>query len=77
MKAAILSIGDELILGQTQDTNARWLAGRLADRGVPCVQFRVVPDDLAARNAACGAKNRLMTTAGMQAGRKNAWRGRS
>ena len=52
MKAAILSIGDELILGQTQDTNARWLAGRLADRGVPCVQFRVVPDDLAAQAAA-------------------------
>ena len=52
MKAAILSIGDELMLGQTQDTNARWLAGRLADRGVPCVQFRVVPDDLAAQAAA-------------------------
>jgi nicotinamide-nucleotide amidase len=52
MKAAILSIGDELILGQTQDTNARWLGARLADRGVPCVQFRVVPDDLAAQAAA-------------------------
>ncbi len=52
MKAAILSIGDELMLGQTQDTNARWLAGRLADRGVPCVQFRVVPDDLTAQAAA-------------------------
>ena len=52
MKAAILSIGDELMLGQTQDTNARWLAGRLADRGVPCVQFRVVPDDLPAQAAA-------------------------
>jgi len=52
MKAAILSIGDELILGQTQDTNARWLGARLADRGVPCVQFRVVPDDLAAQSAA-------------------------
>ena len=52
MKAAILSIGDELMLGQTRDTNARWLAGRLADRGVPCVQFRVVPDDLAAQAAA-------------------------
>ncbi|NBV64428.1 MAG: competence/damage-inducible protein A, partial [Planctomycetes bacterium] len=27
-------------------------AARLADRGVPCVQFRVVPDDLAAQAAA-------------------------
>ena len=52
MKAAILSIGDELTLGQTQDTNARWLATQLAARGVRCVQFRVVPDDVAAQEAA-------------------------
>ena len=52
MKAALLSIGDELALGQTQDTNARWLAGRLADRGVRCVQFRLVPDDLEAQRSA-------------------------
>ena len=49
MKACILSIGDELVLGQTQDTNARWLAGRLAEAGVACAQFRVVPDDLQAQ----------------------------
>ena len=52
MNAAILSIGDELTLGQTQDTNARWLAGRLADRGVRCVQFRVVPDCVTAQETA-------------------------
>lgn len=52
MKAALLSIGDELALGQTQDTNARWLAARLADRGVRCVQFRLVPDDLDAQRDA-------------------------
>ncbi|MFM1831338.1 MAG: hypothetical protein RLZZ558_1678 [Planctomycetota bacterium] len=45
MRAAILSIGDELALGQTLDTNARWLAQQLTDHGVPCVQFRLVPDD--------------------------------
>lgn len=55
MNAAILSIGDELALGQTQDTNARWLAGRLADHGVRCVEFRTVPDDLAAQAAALRA----------------------
>jgi nicotinamide-nucleotide amidase len=49
MNAAILSIGDELTLGQTQDTNSRWLAGRLADRGVRCVEFRTVPDELSAQ----------------------------
>ncbi len=52
MKAAILSIGDELMLGQTQDTNAKWLAERLASVGVPCVQFRVVPDALEAQATA-------------------------
>jgi len=52
MKAALLSIGDELALGQTQDTNARWLAGRLAERGVRCTQFRLVPDDLDAQRRA-------------------------
>ncbi|MBI1371182.1 MAG: competence/damage-inducible protein A [Phycisphaera sp.] len=34
MQAAILSIGDELVLGQTVDTNAAWLSARLAERGV-------------------------------------------
>jgi len=52
MKAAILSIGDEITLGQTQDTNARWLADQLAARGVACVEFRVVPDDLALQASA-------------------------
>jgi nicotinamide-nucleotide amidase len=46
--AAILSIGDELVLGQTLDTNARLLAGRLMDRGVPCVEHATVADDRAA-----------------------------
>lgn len=49
MNAAILSIGDELTLGQTQDTNARWLASRLADQGLRCVEFRTVPDELPAQ----------------------------
>jgi len=55
MNAAILSIGDELTLGQTQDTNSRWLAGRLADRGVRCVEFRTVPDELSAQAQALRA----------------------
>lgn len=32
--ARILSIGDELLLGRTVDTNAAWLARRLGDRGL-------------------------------------------
>ena len=46
-RAAILSIGDELVLGQTLDTNAPLLAGLLVDRGIPCVEHATVADDRA------------------------------
>jgi nicotinamide-nucleotide amidase len=69
MKAAILSIGDELVLGQTQDTNAKWLAQRLASVGVPCVQFRVVPDALEAQASAlrelAGTADLVVVTGGL------------
>ena len=44
MKAVILSIGDELVLGQTVDTNAAWLSARLAELGVPVAYHLTVPD---------------------------------
>lgn len=46
MPAILISIGDELALGQTVDTNAAWLAARLASLGIACGQHRTVPDDL-------------------------------
>lgn len=46
MSCALLSIGDELTLGQTVDTNAAWLADRLARLGIVCREHRTVPDDL-------------------------------
>lgn len=46
MPAILLSIGDELTLGQTVDTNAAWLAARLASLGIACAEHRTVPDDL-------------------------------
>ncbi|MHC4126786.1 MAG: CinA family nicotinamide mononucleotide deamidase-related protein [Planctomycetota bacterium] len=52
MRAAIVSIGDELVVGQTQDANARWLADRLSARAVTIEELRVVPDD---REAIAGA----------------------
>ncbi len=45
-RAAILSIGDELILGQTLDTNSRWLSQRLTELGVRVVEHATIPDDL-------------------------------
>lgn len=44
--AAILSIGDELALGQALDTNSRWLSQQLIDRGISVVEHVTVPDDL-------------------------------
>jgi nicotinamide-nucleotide amidase len=46
MRAELLSIGTELLLGQIVDTNASWLAGRLADLGVDCLYVSTVGDNL-------------------------------
>lgn len=46
--AAILSIGDELSLGQKLDTNSRWLAQRLTDAGISVAIKATLPDDLGA-----------------------------
>lgn len=47
-RAAILSIGDELVRGQTLDTNSRLLSARLMDLGIEPVAHETVGDDLAA-----------------------------
>jgi nicotinamide-nucleotide amidase len=44
MNAILLSIGDELTLGQTVDTNAAWLSERLARRGIMTVKHITVAD---------------------------------
>ena len=44
MKAVIVSIGDELITGQTVDTNAAWLSEELMARGVQVVEHITVGD---------------------------------
>ncbi len=51
-KAAILSIGDELTLGQTLDTNSKWIADRLLSLGIVPVEHVTVPDELEAHVAA-------------------------
>ena len=50
--AAILSVGDELTLGQTLDTNSKWLAERLTSIGVVPVRHMTVPDSLEAQTRA-------------------------
>lgn len=45
MDVALLTVGDELLAGDTENTNATWLADRLTDRGVSIERILVVPDD--------------------------------
>ena len=51
-RAALVSIGDELALGQTLDTNTRWLSDRLFALGVRSVEHVTVEDDPARITAA-------------------------
>ena len=46
MKAEIIAIGSELILGQLVDTNSFYIAKRLAENGIELVQTTTVGDDL-------------------------------
>ena len=45
-KASIVSIGDEIISGQTADTNASYLGRELLSVGIPVVSFYAVGDDI-------------------------------
>ena len=45
MHSIVISIGDELAVGQTVDTNAAWLAGRLAEHGLAPEAHLTVADD--------------------------------
>ena len=46
MHAVILSIGDELALGQTVDTNSAYLAAKLAELGIQTAYHQTLADDL-------------------------------
>lgn len=45
MEVAILTVGDEVLAGDTANTNASWLAERLTDAGSTVVRILTVPDD--------------------------------
>ena len=44
-RAAVLSVGDELLLGDITDTNATWISRRLTEQGVEVVHQLSVGDD--------------------------------
>jgi len=45
MEVALLTVGDELLAGDTENTNATWLATQLSERGVEVRRVLVLPDD--------------------------------
>ena len=46
MNTIIISIGDELTLGHTVDTNAAWLSEKVAALGLNVLQHLTIPDDI-------------------------------
>ncbi|RLM42394.1 competence/damage-inducible protein A [Haloarcula sp. Atlit-47R] len=47
MRVAVVTVGDELLSGETVNTNAAWLGKQLAERGVTVGRTTVVPDEVA------------------------------
>ncbi|HBA88158.1 MAG TPA: competence/damage-inducible protein A [Geobacter sp.] len=69
MKIATLSIGDELLTGETVDTNASHIADRLYDAGGRVFKHLTVPDDVEAIAAAlrelAGESDVVVVTGGL------------
>ena len=47
MRVAIVTVGDELLVGDTVNTNAAWLGERLDERGVGIKRVVTLPDRVA------------------------------
>ena len=45
MRAEIITIGDELLIGQVVDTNSAWIAERLNEQGIELYQVTSVHDE--------------------------------
>ncbi|MEZ5338455.1 MAG: molybdopterin-binding protein [bacterium] len=69
MSVALLVIGNEILRGDTQDTNSHFLAGELARRGVRLERIVTIPDDLdliaAMLRSMSGLFDRVITSGGI------------
>lgn len=69
MKAEIITIGDELLIGQVVDTNSAWMAQRLNEAGIELYQITSVHDDrehiLKALDEAFSRADIVLTTGGL------------
>jgi nicotinamide-nucleotide amidase len=68
-KASIISIGNEILSGQTVDTNASYLSGKLLSIGIPVVTFYTTGDDIDSivrmLNLASGDADLVLVTGGL------------
>lgn len=69
MRAEIITIGDELLIGQVVDTNSAWIAERLNTIGIELYQITSVHDErdhiIAALDEAFGRADIVFTTGGL------------
>ena len=69
MRAEIITIGDELLIGQVVDTNSAWMAQRLNEAGIELFQITSVHDNrahiIAALDEAFGRADIVLTTGGL------------
>ncbi|HEY5326781.1 MAG TPA: competence/damage-inducible protein A [Mucilaginibacter sp.] len=69
MLAEIITIGDEILIGQIVDTNSAWMAARLNDTGIRVKQISSVSDDrqhiLAALAEASARADIILITGGL------------
>ena len=69
MRAEIITIGDELLIGQVVDTNSAWMAEKLNENGIELYQITSVHDDrehiIRALNEAFSRVDLVLTTGGL------------
>ena len=69
MRAEIITIGDELLIGQVVDTNSAWMAEKLNEQGIELYQITSVHDDreqiINALNEAFDRADLVLTTGGL------------
>ena len=69
MRAEIITIGDELLIGQVVDTNSAWMAQKLNEHGIELYQITSVHDDrehiIAAVDDAFKRADIVLTTGGL------------
>ena len=69
MQAEIITIGDELLIGQVVDTNSAWMAERLNEQGIEVCQITSIHDSrwqiIRALDDAFGRADIVLTTGGL------------